>query len=332
MTRRPTFQEVQVFINHPPVAVAGPAIVAGPGDEVKLSGARSYDRDGEIVGYRWDFSDRTEPLQGVEVSRRFENPGIYTVKLTVTDDSGAVNASASAETRVAINHAPVAHAGDNIETNATTISFDGSNSVDADGDPLTYAWDFGDGNKASGARVTHTYKEGGNYTVQLVVDDGKGLHNSTNRTSIAVRIDRPPVAVAGANQTACTGDILAFDGSKSSDPEGGVLRYLWDFGEGTKSEIANPTMSYRKGGLYPVTLTVRDDSGMAQNAHTDRIAVQIDQGPIATIVPREVLACTNSEVDLRRVEIDRCGRRGQQLPLGFRRREFRRRRAADAYL
>jgi PKD repeat protein len=291
------FQEVRVFINHPPFAVAGPPVIAGPGDEIKLSGARSFDRDGKIASYRWDFSDQAEPLQGVEVSRRFEKPGIYTVKLTVTDDSGAINASTSAETRIAVNHAPVAHAGDNIETNQTTIGFDGTKSVDADGDSLTYAWDFGDGQKANGARVTHTYKEGGNYPVVLVVNDGKGLHNSTSQAAVAVRIDRPPVSVAGVNQTACTGDVLVFDGSKSKDPEGGVLRYLWEFGEGSKSEIVNPTMSYRKGGLYPVTLTVRDDSGMAQNAHSDRIAVQIDQGPVATAGPREVLACANSEVN-----------------------------------
>jgi large repetitive protein len=124
----------------------------------------------------------------------------------------------------------------------------------------------------------------------------EGLHNSEDRHGITVRIDRAPVAVAGENQTACTGDVLVFDGSKSSDPEGGVLRYLWEFGEGTKSEIVNPTMSYRKGGLYPVTLTVRDDSGMAQNVHSDRIAVRIDQGPVATASPREVLACANTEV------------------------------------
>ena len=145
-------------------------------------------------------------------------------------------------------------------------------------------------------QAIHTYKQGGIYPVVLTVHDGNGLHNSTSQAAIAVRIDRAPIAVAGENQVACTGDTLVFDGGKSKDPEGGILRYLWEFGEGTKSEIVNPTMSYRKGGLYPVTLTVRDDSGMASNIHSDRIAVQIDQGPVATASPREVLACANSEV------------------------------------
>jgi PKD repeat protein len=290
------FNETRVFINAPPVADAGPALIAAPGDEVKLSGGRSFDRDGKIASYRWDFSDRPEPMHGAEIARRFEKPGIYAVKLTVTDDSGAINASSSSETRIAINHAPVASAGENIETNQLTIDFDGSKSVDADGDSLTYAWHFGDGTQAVGARVTHTYKEGGSYPVLLAVRDGKNLHNSESRDGLTVRIDRPPFADAGANQNACTGDMLVFDGSKSSDPEGGVLRYVWDFGDGAKSEIVNPTKSYRRGGHYPVTLTVRDDSGMPQNTHRTRISVRVDQGPVATIAQREVLACAGTVV------------------------------------
>src|SRR5690606_17204088 len=87
-----------------------------------------------------------------------------------------------------------------------------------------------------------------------------------------------------------------FDGSQSRDPEGGVLRHLWDFGDGTTSEDVSPSKIYRRGGHYPVKLTVRDDSGMERNVHSDRISVQVDQGPIASISPRQILACTNTEV------------------------------------
>jgi len=59
--------------------------------------------------------------------------------------------------------------------------------------------------------------------VAHTVDDGKGLSNWRHRSETAVRIDRAPVAMAGENRIACTGDVLAFDGSKSSDPEGGVV-------------------------------------------------------------------------------------------------------------
>ena len=47
--------------------------------------------------------------------------------------------------KIAINHAPVADAGPDIVSSGTTITFDGTRSVDADGDALAYSWDFGDG-------------------------------------------------------------------------------------------------------------------------------------------------------------------------------------------
>ena len=108
-------------------------------------------------------------------------------------------------------------------------------------------------------------------------------------------INRAPVAVAGENQQVCTGDIVVLDGSKSSDAEGGVLRYAWDFGDGSGSEIVNPTKSYSKGGTYPVTLTVRDDAGLGNSVSTDQIAVRVDQGPVAS-AGADILACAGTEV------------------------------------
>ncbi|HZP21486.1 MAG TPA: PKD domain-containing protein, partial [Bauldia sp.] len=231
------YAETSVFINSPPVADAGPEIQATPGDEVTLSGAGSYDTDGKLIGYRWDFSDSDEPVDGVEVKRSFKEAGIYTAQLTVTDDSGASNALATDTVRIVINHPPVASAGTDVFTASSTITFDGGKSTDADGDALAYAWDFGDGSTGTGQVVTHTYKAGGSYPVLLTVNDGTGLKNGTATSTINVRINRPPVSVAGTNQQVCTGDIIVLDGSKSSDPEGGVLRYSWNFGDGTTSEI-----------------------------------------------------------------------------------------------
>ena len=89
------------------------------------------------------------------------------------------------------------------------------------------------------------------------------------------------MAVAGENRQVCTGDTILLDGSKSSDADGGVLRYAWDFGDGTTSDIVNPTKSYSIGGTYPITLTVTDDSGLANGSSSSQLAVVADQGPVA---------------------------------------------------
>ncbi|MGH6902862.1 MAG: PKD domain-containing protein [Geminicoccaceae bacterium] len=293
------YDEAKVVINAPPVARAGHDILAAPGDAVTFDAVGAFDPDGQIVTYRWDFSDQPEPAFGSQVVRAYTAPGVYTAQLTVTDDSGAINAVDQDELEIRINHAPVAEAGPDIVTGESTITFDGSGSADADGDPLTYVWDFGDGSAAqSGTRVAHTYAEGGIYPVVLTVDDGTELSNASDRASLTLTINRPPMANAGGNRAVCAGDVVVFDGSASRDPDGGLLRYQWDFGDGTSAGLVNPTKTYDRGAVYPVTLTVRDESGFGNDSHTDRIVVRVDESPIAEAgADQEVCAGTEVHFD-----------------------------------
>lgn len=290
------YDEAKVVINAPPVAHAGHDVLAAPGDAVTFDAMSSFDPDGRIATYRWDFSDQPEPTFGPQVVRAYPAPGVYTAQLTATDDSNAINAVDQDAIAIRINHAPSAEGGSNVVVGENTITFDASGSADADGDPLTYVWDFGDGSPPrTGMRVAHTYAEGGIYPVVLTVDDGTGLSNASDRASLTVTINRPPTADAGGNKAACAGDVVVFDGSASVDPDGGLLRYHWDFGDGTSAELVNPTKTYDLGALYPVTLTVRDESGLANDSHTDRTMVRVDESPLAEAGPDQDV-CAGTEV------------------------------------
>ena len=77
-------------------------------------------------------------------------------------------------TIIQANTAPVADpGGPYLGAVNTAISFDGSASSDPEGDPLNYAWDFGDSSSGSGVMPTHSYASAGIYTVCLTVDDGQ---------------------------------------------------------------------------------------------------------------------------------------------------------------
>jgi PKD repeat protein len=290
--------EVTVAVNAPPVAVAGPDLLVEPGAPARLDGRASFDPDGTIAAWRWDFDDRDAPDTTPTLERTFDTPGVHRAQLTVTDASGAANATASDELAIRVNHAPVAEAGPETVTDSLYVTLDGSGSSDGDGDHLIHTWDFGDGSApALGEVVTHAYPRSGVFPVTLTVDDGTGLANATALDATRVVIDARPVAVAGANRDVCSGDAILFDGSASHDPDGGLLRYDWDFGDGTRAEIVNPTKTYETPGVYSVTLTVHDESGMSRGSHSDRIAAVIREAPIADAGPA-IAACTGQTVRL----------------------------------
>ncbi len=326
------YDEAKVVINAPPVARAGPDRRAAPGDAVTFDAGNSSDPDGEIATWRWDFSDQSEPTFSRQVVRSYAAPGVYTAQLTVTDDSGAINAVDRDEVEIRINHAPVASAGADIVTSDTTVTFDGAGSADADGDALTYRWDFGDGSPAgAGAAVTHSYAEGGSYPVVLTVDDGTGLGNAT--ATAAITVSDQPLAGRGRRRQ-----------------QGGLRRRR----RGVRwQRLERPG---RRAAALSLGLRRRHDGGPGQShqdlrhrralpGHADRPGrVRIRQRPphrpdrgqgrrIAAGRGRSGPGGLRRRGgELRRLGLARFRRRGQSLHLGLRRRRHRRWRSASPRL
>jgi PKD repeat protein len=239
-------------INTPPVADANGPYSGTAGVAVVFDGSGSYDADGDALTYVWDFGDGFTGT-GVSPIHAYAAGGVYTVTLVVSD--GKENSSPSVTTAT-INTPPVADAnGPYSGTVGLLVIFEGSGSSDADGDPLSYSWDFGDGGTGSGVTPSHTYAAGGVYTVTLIVNDGK--IDSATSTATA-NINTPPVANANGPYFGTVGILLNFDGSGSFDADGDPLTYSWDFGDGETGSGESPSHTYALGGVYTVTLIVND--------------------------------------------------------------------------
>ena len=174
--------QILVTVNRPPVAAAGSNLLVAPGEVFTLSGARSLNEDGAVVDWRWDVHGSDETLEDRTVEHRFNQPGIYTITLTFTDDSIAANRIAQDQLTVRVNHSPVAEAGEDIVSGTLRVVFDANASAEPDNDGLSYTWDLGAGNVAHGAVVEHTYETGGIYPVRLTADDGTGVASARDRT------------------------------------------------------------------------------------------------------------------------------------------------------
>ncbi|MCC5838843.1 MAG: PKD domain-containing protein [Opitutales bacterium] len=141
-----------------------------------------------------------------------------------------------------------------------TVNFDASASTDPEGDPLTYSWDFGDGQTATGVQPSHTYTAFGDFEVVLTVNDGQGNTRSTTRT---LRIQNlPPVpAFTFSPESGNAPLAISFNASASSDPEGQPLSFAWEFGDGATATGPTPTHTYTTAINTQVRLTVTDPQG-----------------------------------------------------------------------
>ena len=165
-----------------------------------------------------------------------------------------------------------------------TVNFSSAGSSDPEGGALAYDWDFGNGIHSNLANPQYIYQSAGTYSASLVVVDNAGL-SQTSAVSIVVtappQVNQPPLAVT-AQSTPLSGIAplpVNFSSAGSSDPEGGVLSYLWNFGNGITSTLANPAYTFTTPGTYNATLTVRDAGGLS---HTSNLTIKAING--ATIL------------------------------------------------
>jgi chitodextrinase len=161
-----------------PVAISGGPYSALVGESITFDGSQSYDVDGNVVSYKWDFGDGNI-ADVVKPSYSYSLPGEYTVLLTVSDDLGATN---TAVTTAYINSPPVADGSGPAPYTAyknTPVILYCDESYDTDGIIVMYEWDFdGDGsydwNSTIPTTVEHTYTTDGSHLPVLRVTDDKG--------------------------------------------------------------------------------------------------------------------------------------------------------------
>ncbi|WP_170850675.1 PKD domain-containing protein [Arthrobacter sp. OV608] len=147
------------------------------------------------------------------------------------------------------------------------------NATDADGDPLSYAIDFGDGAGVEGRypssqTITHAYTQAGSYLVHATVRDAAGSTSTTARISVV--LPEPLLADAGEPQQAETGQPVLFDAGRSK-PLPLIQEAIWDFGDGSTGSGLRAQHVYSTAGEFVVSLTVRNGSETATSSTTVKV-------------------------------------------------------------
>lgn len=266
---------------------------AASGQQVAFTAATPVDPGGTVSssGYAWNFGDGATG-SGSTPSHPYGSAGTYVVTLTVTDNRGYQGSSTH---DVFIDDRPPAFNSltgpSSPSPTGQTIAFSAS-AIDPDGSVTGYAWSFGDGSAASGPAPTHAYSRAGSYTVTVTAADNNGGRSSQSET-VSVS-DRPPAAAFVAPLSTMTGQTVSFDAGASTDPDGTVTNYAWNFGDGATATGPTPSHAFARAGTYAVTLAITDNSG-STNTTSHTVSVS-DRPPIAAFSSSTLTPVTGQTV------------------------------------
>lgn len=274
-------------------------------EQINFDASSSYDHDGSIASYEWDFGDGTL-ASGIQQSHSYALAGDYTATLTVLDDLAFSSRASQLISIQKANEAPVAEltlSSENAQV-GELVNFDASQSFDNDGTVVSYNWNLGNGvqTNTSLPTLTASYPQAGLYTVSLSVVDNQSLISSgTAQAQITIlNIPSPPslppspppeeelqdktplASFSIANEDILIDTEISFDASTSSD-DVSILRYLWDLGDGIIRESAGADLKhrYQEPGIYTVTLTVFDGAGQSDSITKDILVESIGELPLA---------------------------------------------------
>jgi PKD repeat protein len=146
----------------------------------------------------------------------------------------------------------------------TVFEFNAEGSSDPNGqDHLSYAWKLSDGTNATGKKLNHKFKEIGSHNIELTVTDNQG-GSAVAARNLEVLKNSPPIIKFKVSPGAKgdTNTQFEFDASATTDPDGRVKDWIWDFGDNTRKvhgEVVDH--QYEKAGKYNVELTAVDNKG-----------------------------------------------------------------------
>ena len=266
------------------------------GVPVSFDGSGSYDTDGIIVSYAWDFGDGATDT-GVTTTHTYAGAGTYIVSLVVTDNGSATD-TAQTTAEITINQPPIADArGPYSVDEGMTLTLDASDSYDPDDAIVFYEWDLDNDGAydASGVTTTVVFNDDDVYTVGLRVTDSYG-GTDTDTTSATVN-DLGPVASLNGDTGLDEGQSGSYDASGSTSNPDEIASYEWDWDyDGTTFNPSGDTgvtqvHTWNDNGTYAVAVRVTDEDGSTDIA---TLSVTVEATPDFPDPTAPVISSVNS--------------------------------------
>jgi hypothetical protein len=278
--------------NTAPVSNAGSDQFVNEGTLAILDGSSSVDPDDDQLFYNWTAPPGILLSSTTVAKPSFVVPGVeydenYSFKLVVFDGANYSSTDEVVITIKQVNKPPIANAGpDQIVTEGSFVSLNGSLSSDSDGNLISYKWTAPTGIILSSTStpnpsfVAPEVYDDTDFIFSLVVNDGKDNSIADQVIVKVSQVNKAPLANAGPNESVAENGKFMLDGSKSTDPDNDALNYQWTAPDGiilSSLTIPNPTFvapEVNSDTYYTFSLVVNDGK---LNSQVDKIIVKVEQ-------------------------------------------------------
>jgi len=139
------------------------------------------------------------------------------------------------------------------------VTFTATRVLGANGQEVTYGWDFGDGGTGSGRIASHTYLSAGTFNVTLTIADNVGRTDTETKPIVVDTIPLPEPQFTFSPTTGYPPLPVNFAAAMALGPDGQEVSYAWDFGDGGTGSARTTSHTYLTHGTYNVTLTITDN-------------------------------------------------------------------------
>jgi gliding motility-associated-like protein len=222
-----------------------------------------------IQQWIWNYGDgSSDTLTAPPFQHLYAAQGTYTVSLTVTDSRGCRDIITKNSYLVVARPQAIFYTPDTNSCPLRPVRFISQ----SQGISLGFIWDFGDGTTSTLTHPVHAYANEGIYTVKLIVYDRYGCRDSVSKISYVTVLKPRAVFSLSDSVSTCPPLVVNFTNQSIN-----FASYSWDFGDGTFSNVANPSHFYNAPGVYYAKLYITGPAG-CRDSMTKTITVRGPQG------------------------------------------------------
>ncbi|MEX2590386.1 MAG: PKD domain-containing protein [Chitinophagales bacterium] len=240
---------------------------------------------GAVNQFKWYFGDG-DSSQVQNPSHVYKNSLIQDVTLMIEDVNGCTDTIVKSQ--LIKPSLPIANfSADELTCTGKAVSFTDS----SEGNGLSYYWEFGDGNTDTIQNPEHEYEFEGTYTITLTVTDQFGCDSTLVKTDYVTVSDPVADFYADSLFSPCPPLLVHFTDSS----KGNITAWDWDFGDGSKSQINEPSNVYNQPGSFSVELIVTNIVGCKDTLKKEDLVIVNGPNGTFSFTPKD--GCLGNEIE-----------------------------------